>query len=380
MGAEGTGSFQVEAKDPHSLARAARLKTAHGWIETPVFMPVGTQATVKTVSVDELDSLSAQIVLSNAYHLYLRPGTEIIRKAGGLHAFMAWPKPILTDSGGYQIFSLREVKKITREGLSFKSHLDGSSHFLTPETVICIQRDLGSDIWMPLDHCTAYPCAPEDARDALTTTLDWAERSQAEWRRGDASKNLLFGIVQGGVYADLRKRSLEGIAGLDFSGLAIGGLSVGEPQSEMLKILDALGAQLPAQKPHYLMGVGYPDDLLSAVERGIDMFDCVVPTRNGRNGTVFYSGGKLILTNREFAEDFSPIDSQCGCFTCRTHTRAYLRHLFLAKEMLGLRLASLHNLSFFIELLQRARRALLLGRFQEYKRDCLKHFSERKEP
>ncbi len=369
-----TNCFSVIHKDPSTRARAGVLNTHHGSIETPVFMPVGTQATVKTLSSDELDRIGSQIILSNAYHLYLRPGTECILKAGGLHAFMNWRKPILTDSGGYQIFSMKEVKKITKEGLSFKSHLDGSSHFLSPEDVVRIQRDLGSDIWMPLDHCVPHPASRDEAEAALKTTYDWAKRTKEAAKKLGTNGSLLFGIIQGSMYPDLRKRAAREIMNLGFDGLALGGLSVGEPQDIMVRMLEETVSEMPEASCRYLMGVGYPEDLFLAVERGMDLFDCVVPTRNGRNGTVFYSGGKLLLRNSEFIHDFRPIDSECSCECCKNYTRAYLRHLFNAKEMLGLRLASLHNVTFLIELLKSMRKAILENRFLEFKTSFLTKF------
>lgn len=342
-------------------------------------MPVGTQATVKTVSTPELVELGAQIILSNAYHLELRPGSDLIRRMGGLHRFMSWKGPILTDSGGYQIFSLKTPIKITQKGIHFKSHIDGSARFLGPEEVICVQRNLASDIWMPLDHCLAYPASKKDAEAAVHLTTDWARRSKEAWMEsGGESQSLHFGIIQGGVYSDLRARSLEDLMSIGFSGLAIGGLSVGEPQSEMTRVLEDLVPRMPENMPRYLMGVGYPEDLVLAVERGVDMFDCVVPTRNGRNGTVFFSRGKLLLGNKEFAEDERPIDPACRCFTCRHYSRAYLRHLLKAREMLGLRLASLHNLAFFIELLDEMRRAVRAGAFGEFKKQFYAKIAQRR--
>ncbi len=368
--------FRLTHRDPSTRARAGVVTTARGEIRTPVFMPVGTHGFVKTVSAPELEPLGAQILLSNAYHLYLRPGTDVLQSAGGLHRFMNWQKPILTDSGGYQIFSLREARKITPEGVRFKSHIDGAKHFLSPEDVIRIQSQIGSDIWMPLDQCIEYPATEEETLAALLTTEDWAARSKKAWLETPGCKSLLFGIVQGGIYPELRKRSLEGLLGMDFPGYSIGGLSVGEPQSEMVRILDELMPMMPEDKPRYLMGVGYPVDLLLAVERGVDMFDCVVPTRNGRNGTVFYSGGKMLLGNKEFENDERPIDEGCACPTCRTHTRAYLRHLFKSRDMLAGRLASLHNLRFFIELLNQMRQAVIEGAFPQFKKDFLSKFEK----
>jgi len=368
--------FKLTHRDPSTQARAGVLATAHGEIRTPVFMPVGTHAAVKTVSAPEMETLGAQVLLSNAYHLYLRPGTETIRQAGGLHRFMNWKKPILTDSGGFQIFSLKEVKKVTAEGVKFKSHIDGKTHFLTPEDVIRIESHLGSDIWMPLDQCIEYPASHEDSLAALRVTEDWAARSKKAWLETPDCKSLLFGIVQGGTHPDLRKQSLEGLLKIDFPGYAVGGLSVGEGQKLMIQTLDALMPLMPENKARYLMGVGYPIDLILAVERGVDMFDCVVPTRNGRNGTVFYSGGKLLLGNKAFEHDNRPIDENCACPACRNHSRAYIRHLFKSKEMLAGRLASLHNLHFFIELLDKMREAITVGAFPQFKKDFMTKFEK----
>ena len=338
-------------------------------------MPVGTNATVKSVSSQELKQTGAQIILSNAYHLYLRPGVETIEGLGGLHQFMGWDGPILTDSGGYQIFSLGETKDVTSEGLRFKSHLDGSWHFLKPEDVIDVQTRLGVDVLMPLDECLPYPAEREKAIQGMKITQEWLIRSQNAWKAGarDAG-SLLFGIVQGGTYADLRVEHAKAVASLDLPGIAIGGLSVGEPQDVMREMLEAVVPVLPPEKPRYLMGVGYPEDLFLAVEQGVDMFDCVVPTRNGRNGTVFHSAGKLLLRNASFARDPRPIDESCPCYTCQHHSRGYLRHLFVAREMLGLRLASLHNLTFFIQLLDNMRKAIEHGQFTDFKKEFFKKY------
>jgi queuine tRNA-ribosyltransferase len=357
--------FTVTRKDTNTKARTGRLQTAHGEVLTPTFMTVGTAATVKGISNRELEEANAQIILANAYHLYLRPGESLIKEAGGLHRFMNWQKPILTDSGGYQIFSLKEKKKVTSEGLTIKSHLDGSTHFLTPEKMMEVQRDLGSDICMPLDQCLGLPADIAQVRQAMEITHQWAERSKKVWE--ECHSGLLFGIIQGGLDLDLRKRSLEYIASLDLPGMAVGGLSVGEGQKEMLAVLNGLSSYWPEDKPRYLMGVGYPDDLVLAVDQGMDMFDCVVPTRNGRNGTVFVKGGKLLLGNQEFARDERPIDASCACYTCQNHSRAYLRHLFRSKEILGMRLASLHNITFYINLLDQMRHVISQGQFQQFK-------------
>lgn len=371
-----SGHFKVTHKDPKTSARAGVLQTAHGPIHTPVFMPVGTQATVKGLSAEDVRGAGAQIMLSNAYHLYLRPGVECIEAMGGLHKFMGWNAPLLTDSGGYQIFSLKESKKISSEGVEFKSHHDGSRHFLTPEKVVEIETRLGVDILMPLDECIPYPADESRAKAALLLTQNWLERSKAAWMTSGLPGSHLFGIVQGGVHAHLRREAAQRVSALDLPGIAIGGLSVGEPQDLLCEMLEVTVPELPEDRPHYLMGVGYPDDLLLSVERGVDMFDCVAPTRNGRNGTIFTSRGKLLIRNAEFARDERPLDPDCPCLTCRQHSRAYLRHLFQAKEMLGLRLASLHNITFFIQLLERARISIQAGSFLEFKNRFLQTYRE----
>jgi len=368
--------FQVTHRDPDTSARCATLQTAHGAIQTPVFMPVGTQATVKTLSSEDVKQAGAQIILSNAYHLYLRPGVDCIEAMGGLHRFMGWNGPILTDSGGFQIFSLKEKKKLTTEGLEFKSHLDGSKHFLTPERVVEIETRLGVDILMPLDECIPYPADEARAHAALKLTQLWLERSKAAWLAGGKPGSHLFSIIQGGVHPHLRREAAQRAAELDLPGNAIGGLSVGEPQDEMCRMLEVTVPEMPENRPRYLMGVGYPDDLLLAVERGVDMFDCVAPTRNGRNGTLFTSRGKLLIRNAEFARDEKPLDPDCACPTCRSHSRAYLRHLFQAKEILAQRLASLHNIAFFIQLLERARFSIQAGSFLQFKNQFFKQYRE----
>jgi queuine tRNA-ribosyltransferase len=340
-------------------------------------MPVGTQGTVKTLSPKELEDSSAQIVLSNAYHLFLRPGTEVIKKAGGLHNFMGWQKPILTDSGGYQIFSLALLRKVSDEGVQFQSHIDGLKHFLTPEGVIQIQKDLDSDIMMPLDECVHYPCSRDYAEIAMKRTIDWARRSKMAhglWLM--AHGRLLFGIVQGATYEDLRKVCAQELIEIDFDGYALGGISVGEPKNLRYNIMKFSVEQLPKDRPHYLMGVGLPEDIIEAVECGIDMFDCVVPTRYGRNGTAFTSMGKLTIRNSAFIEDFKPLDERCNCYTCKNFSRAYLRHLFNTDEILGLRLVSLHNVHFYLELMRQVREAIRQDKFREFKKDFLKSYRQ----
>ncbi len=347
-------------------------------------MPVGTQATVKTISNDELLGTGAQVILSNSYHLYLRPGEAVMKEAGGLHRFMNWQKPILTDSGGFQIFSLARLNKITAEGVHFQSHIDGSKHFLSPEDVIRVEHTLGSDIIMPLDECVKYPSEHDYVKKSLKITHDWARRSKVAWeaagcRNDYGLSSILFGIVQGGVYHDLREESAKALVDIDFPGYSIGGLSVGEPSQAMYETLAATLPHLPEDKPHYLMGVGFPLDLFEAVSQGVDMFDCVVPTRNGRNATVFTRYGKLLLRGASYIRDFGPIEEGCACYTCKNHTRAYLRHLFNADEYLAGRLASLHNLTFFIQLLASMRRAIEEDRFVAFRREFESDYNRIKE-
>lgn len=373
-------SFRLLKTEKNTKARLGELTTPHGVVKTPVFMPVGTQASVKSLSSEEVVDMGAEIILGNAYHLYLRPGEEIITKAGGLHKFMNWSRPILTDSGGYQIFSMNGLRKITREGVKFQSHIDGSSHFLTPERVIGIQKTLGSDIMMPLDECLSYPTDQVLAKESLDLTIDWLQRSIAEHARLNqvspvtGLKQMLFGIVQGSFYNDLRKESAERTSELALDGLAIGGVSVGEPKDLAIEILDVTLPLLPQDKPRYLMGIGLPEDLWDYVEKGVDMFDCVVPTRNARNGQVFTSTGKRVITHARYKDDFSPLDENCDCFTCRNYTRAYLHHLFKAQELLGLRLNSLHNVHFVLNLINSIRSAIAEDNYIEAKREFMSKY------
>ncbi len=342
-------------------------------------MPVGTQGAVKAVEPRELVELGARVILGNTYHLYLRPGTGAIEKAGGLHRFMSWEKPILTDSGGYQVFSLSELRGLTPDGVEFRSHLDGSAHLFTPERVIDIQRSLGSDIAMVLDECAPFPCEPQYAETSNRLTVRWAGRSLEGWRATRPMYGfgqMLFAIVQGSVYDEIREQSARALVGLGFDGYAIGGLSVGEPVEVMYRITEVCTAVLPCDRPRYLMGVGTPENILESIERGIDMFDCVLPTRNGRNGMVFTRSGRLNLRNAAHAEDFSPVDRDCGCYTCRNFTRAYLRHLFKARELMGLQLATIHNLSFYLWLVRSAREAILSDSFGEWKAGQLRSFAD----
>ncbi|OQX82923.1 tRNA guanosine(34) transglycosylase Tgt [candidate division KSB1 bacterium 4484_87] len=367
----------MEKTDSGSRARAGKLTLAHGVVETPIFMPVGTQGTVKTLSSQELVDLGAQIILGNTYHLYLRPGEELMQRAGGLHKFMNWDRPILTDSGGFQVFSLAELRKIKPEGVRFQSHLDGSYHDFSPESVVRTQRILGSDIMMVLDECTPYPSTLQQAIDSNELTLQWAKRALQAFRSSDplyGFEQTIFAIVQGSTYEDVRRRSANELVDLDFPGYAIGGLSVGEPKDIMYEMTALCTEILPEHKPHYLMGVGKPEDILEGIERGVDMFDCVMPTRNGRKGTVFTRNGVLVVKNATFKDDFAPIDEECSCFTCRNYSRAYIRHLFKAQEILAMRLASLHNLHFYLELVGLARKAILENRFVQWKKDFLDRY------
>ena len=346
-------------------ARRGRLHTPHGVIETPIYMPVGTQATVKTMSPDELKEIGSQIILSNTYHLHLRPGEDLVAEAGGLHRFMNWDRPILTDSGGFQVFSLAELRKLTENGVEFQSHLDGSRHFFSPETSIGIQEKLGSDIMMQFDECSPWPCDYDRAKAAMYRTLRWLNRCMAAKTREDQA---LFGIVQGAFYKDLRLECAREMAKLDLPGFGIGGLSVGEPKEIMYDILEALNPVMPQDKPRYLMGVGSPDCLIEGVLRGVDMFDCVLATRVARNGTAFTRNGRLVIRNAQYAHDFGPLEESCDCYACRNFSRAYLRHLFKAGEILALRLISWHNLRFLLKLMEDIRAAI--------EQDCLGDFVE----
>ena len=352
------------ARDAKTHARRGILTTPHGEIQTPIFMPVGTQATVKAMTPRELKEIGTQIMLSNTYHLHLRPGEELIREAGGLHRFMSWDKPILTDSGGFQVFSLASLRKIREEGVSFRSHLDGSAMFMGPEESMAIQEALGSDIAMAFDVCTAYPCDHQTAKDAMERTHRWAIRCQKAHTRADQA---LFGIVQGAFFTDLRIESAKALADMDFPGYGIGGLSVGEPKPMMYEILDEIMPYMPEEKPRYLMGVGSPDCLVEGVYRGIDMFDCVLATRIARNGTCFTDYGRLVVRNAKYARDFGPIEEGCDCYACRNFTRAYIRHLLKAGEITGGRLCTIHNLRYLLRLMERIRKAIEENRYEEFR-------------
>lgn len=355
--------FEVLCRCPYTGARRGRIYTSHGIVDTPAFMPVGTQGTVKAMTPEEVWALGAQIILSNTYHLYLRPGPEIVRQAGGLHRFMNWKGVILTDSGGFQVFSLGSLRQISEEGVLFRSHIDGSTHFLSPEKAIQIQNDLGADIIMPLDECTPYPCSREYARESAQRTTRWTQRCQEAHR---AKTQALFGIIQGGVYREVREQHAQEITELDLPGYAIGGLSVGEPKEVMYEVLEWVTPFLPWERPRYLMGVGTPDCLLEGVARGIDMFDCVLPTRIARNGTVLTSRGRLVVRNAVYARDYSPLEPGCTCYACSNYTRAYIRHLIKSREILGVRLTTIHNLHFILQLMQEMRSALEEGRFYQF--------------
>ncbi len=359
-----SGQFEVVGRCGH--ARAGLLHTAHGTVETPIFMPVGTVGSVKALAPDDLHAAGAQIILGNTYHLYLRPGDELVARRGGLHEFIRWDRPILTDSGGFQAFSLSALNKMTANGVEFRSHIDGSKHMFTPEKVISIQRNLGSDVMMPLDVCLGYGASFEDAEGAVARTTEWARRCREAYPAG-AADNLLFGIVQGCTFPDLREASARQLMDIGFEGYSIGGLAVGEPKHLMMKNLRVLDPVLPQDKPRYLMGVGTPLDILHGIEAGVDMFDCVLPTRNARNGTLYTSEGKINIKRRQYAEDDGPLDPGCDCYTCRTFSRAYLRHLFVSQELLAFRLNSLHNITYFLNMVRGARRAILEDRFGEFK-------------
>ncbi len=374
--------FNISGKDRISKARTGSFETDHGIVETPIFMPVGTQGTVKAVNQSYLkNDINAQIVLSNTYHLYLRPGTEILEKAGGLHKFMNWDKPILTDSGGYQVFSLSELRKLKPDGVEFSSHLDGSKHLFTPEKVINIQRSIGSDIMMVLDECTPYPCEFDYAKKSAELTSNWAILNKEAFNKTSSfydHNQFLFGIIQGSVYKELRERSARDLIAIGFDGYAIGGLAVGEPTNVMYDLVDFTTDFMPENKPRYLMGVGRPENILEAIERGIDMFDCVMPTRNARNANLFTSDGVLSMRNAQYKDDFRTIDEVCDCYTCKNYSRAYLRHLFIAKEILALELSSIHNLHFYLNLVKEARQRIKEGNFSDWKSEIVKKISTNK--
>ena len=371
--------LNVLGLDKNSKARCGFFETDHGIVETPIFMPVGTQGSVKAVNQSYLEKdIQAQIVLSNTYHLYLRPGTEVLENAGGLHKFINWERPILTDSGGYQVFSLSELRKLKKNGVEFRSHLDGSKHLFTPEKVISIQRSIGSDIMMSLDECTPYPCDYEYAKKSTDLTSNWAILNKEAFDNSNpiyGKRQFLFGIIQGSVYKDLREKSALDLLKLDFDGYAIGGLAVGEPSETMYEMINFTTDFLPNDRPRYLMGVGRPENILEAIEKGIDMFDCVMPTRNARNAYLFTSDGILSMRNAKYKNDFNSVDSQCNCYTCKNYSRAYLRHLYIAKEILALELSSIHNLHFYLEIVKLARERIKQGIFTEWKKEIISKIS-----
>jgi queuine tRNA-ribosyltransferase len=384
-------AFELLASDQHSRARRGRLKTAHGAIDTPAFMPVGTQGSVKAVSPRELRELNAQIILGNTYHLFVRPGLDVIKHFGGLHNFTSWDGPILTDSGGFQIFSLAKLRKITDEGVEFQNHIDGARAFISPEIAMEIQAALGSDIAMVLDECVPYPCEYEYAAQSAAMTTRWAKRCK-EWKRRNSetaigrganspirpfADSMLFGIVQGGTFDDLRCESAQAIVKLDFDGYAIGGVSVGEPEEEMMRAVESAEPFLPADRPRYAMGLGTPPQMLEMVARGMDMFDCVLPTRLARNGTAFTAAGTLNLKNAEFAADKRPVEENCVCHACREFTRGYIRHLIKAEEILGLRLITVHNLHFYLSLMSRARTEIERGTFDQFRKTFVAEYKTR---
>ena len=364
-------SYETIKVCKQSGARIGVFHTPHGDIETPVFMPVGTQATVKSLTPEDLKEINTQILLSNTYHLYLRPGEEIVKSAGGLHSFMHWDRPILTGSGGFQVFSLSDLRKITDDGVEFRSHLSGAKHYITPEKDMQIQEDLGADIIMAFDECTTWGTSYDKSRKAMERTLSWLDRCYKYHKKEEQA---LFPIVQGNFYKDLRLESLERTKPYIKHGVAIGGLSVGEPKDKMYEMLDALKDHLPNEVPHYLMGVGSPDCILEGVIRGIDMFDCVLPTRIARNGTAFVPSGKVVIRNAKYKADFTPLDEKCDCYTCKNYTKAYLRHLINADEILGARLLSIHNIRFLTNLMEQIKDAIRNDRLLDFKEEYLKNF------
>lgn len=364
--------YELIKTDKQTGARLGKIHTPHGTFDTPMFMPVGTLATVKTMSPEELKAMGAGIILSNTYHLWLRPGEELIREAGGLHKFMNWDQPILTDSGGFQVFSLSKMRDIKEEGVHFRNHLNGNKLFLSPEKAIQIQNALGSDIMMSFDECPPYPASHEYMKKSVERTSRWAERGlQAHARPEDQG---LFGIVQGGAYEDLRAQSAKDLVSLDFPGYSIGGLSVGEPKDVMNRVLEHTTPLLPANKPRYLMGVGSPDSLIDGVIRGVDMFDCVLPTRIARNGTCMTSSGRLVIKNAKFTHDFRPIDENCDCYTCKNYSRAYIRHLIRCEETFGIRLTTYHNLHFLLNLMKQVRSAIMEDRLADFREEFFEQY------
>ena len=361
-------SFELIKKDLQTSARLGKMITPHGTVQTPAFMPVGTQGTVKAMRPEEIQNCGAEILLSNTYHLYLRPGHEIIRRMGGLHSFMNWPGPILTDSGGFQVYSLAALRKIGPDGVMFQSHIDGSKHFLTPQKAVLIQEALGSDIMMCLDECTPYPATRKQTSDSLDLTVKWAGLCR---KAKTNPEQALFGIVQGGAYMDLRRQALEQIVPIGFDGYALGGVSVGEPKDIMQAITDEIAPLLPSEKPRYLMGVGTPADIVYGVSRGIDLFDCVIPTRSARHGLLFTNSEKIVIKNARWREDNNPLDETCDCYTCKNYSRGYLRHLYVAGEILAMILNTIHNIRHYMRLMEKIRAAVSGNHFGEFQKDFL---------
>jgi queuine tRNA-ribosyltransferase len=356
--------FEITAKSKKTKARVGKVYTPHGIINTPAFMPIGTLGTVKAMTMRDINEIGADVILGNTYHLYLRPGPDLIKEAGGLHKFIGWNKPILTDSGGFQVFSLAHMRKITEDGVEFTSHIDGTKHFFSPERVLDIQTAFGSDIMMPLDECVGYPCKKQEAEEAVERTTRWAKECQKYAPRAkEKTGGTLFGIVQGSTFKDLRKRSAEELAAQGFPGYGIGGLSVGEPQAEMFEMLDVVTDILPDKAPRHLMGVGYASDILGAIKLGADMFDCVIPTRLARHGSFLTYEGKTSIRLNKFEKDFTPIDPECDCYACKNFTRAYIRHLFWAREITAMHLLTVHNLRFFMRLMDKVRLQIAAGEF-----------------
>jgi len=366
--------FSLNIQDSATSARTGELTLPHGKVKTPVFMPVGTLGTVKAMSPGELENIGFDIILGNTYHLYLRPGDELIKNAGGLHSFINWNRNILTDSGGFQVMSLQQFRKITEEGIEFQSHIDGSFHLFSPERVMEIEHNLGADIIMVLDECAPHPCTKEYAKESAEMSLRWAERCKFKHEQLGGEQSL-FGIVQGSIYDDLREENAKNLISIDFSGYAIGGLAVGENKEDMLRIVNLMDKILPKEKPRYLMGVGTPLDLLENIERGVDMFDCVMPTRHARNGQAFTRDGRLTVRNGKYKEDFRPIQENCNCYACRNFSRAYIRHLINVKEILGVRLTTMHNLTFYNTLIKEIRESINNNNFSEYKNNFIERYT-----
>jgi queuine tRNA-ribosyltransferase len=373
-----TAAFTVTARDPLSAARAGRLETPHGAVETPAFMPVASQGTVKALTHDQVEGLGADIILLNSYHLFLRPGVDDIEALGGLHRFIAWPKPILTDSGGFQIYSLSSLVRLSDEGVRFASHLDGTKFLLRPEDVVDLQLRMGSDVLMCLDHFPAYPYSTEALRESVRLTSLWARRSKARYAERE-TRQQLWGITQGGVDRDLRTRSIEDLVEADFPGYAYGGLGIGEPKTRLFETLELGHGLLPADRPRYLMGMGYVEDVVEAVARGVDLFDCVLPTRNARNGTLFTSRGRMAIKNRKYARDDRPLDESCACPTCRRHSRAYLRHLYERDEIAAAVLNTVHNLHFYLDIFQKMRHSITSNSFNALKKSLVSNASQKEE-